>query len=87
MANGNGAPVATVPVDSNTANEQTCMMRYAAINSAYWSTSGGNTKDGMVLYSVEVDGVVLERKRGVLLNQGMCSKPGDTAQHSYVFMS
>lgn len=87
-ASSNGAPTATVEVDSGPGTEHSCTIPYELINSVYSITPGSSSiKHGMIIYSVEADGVILQRQRSVALTQSTFSKPGDTTQYMYIAMS
>jgi hypothetical protein len=88
MASSNGAPTATVDVNSGLGTEHVCTIPYELINGVYWSTPGSSSaRQAMILYSVEADGVILPRKRSVGLTQCSFTKPGDTTQYMYIAMN
>jgi hypothetical protein len=87
VANANRAPFQTIVVDSDFNTKHTCVVPHEAINKVYWATTGSTSKDAVLLFSLEVDGIALQREQAVSLLQLAYNKPNDTTIRQYVRMS
>jgi hypothetical protein len=87
MANANRAPFHIITVDSGIGTTTSCIVPHDAINKVYWSTQGTTTKDAVLLFAVEVAGIILHREQAVSLLQLNFQRTGDPTFRQFVRMS
>lgn len=85
LATPSGAPFRTFQLDSPASASCSFTIPKTAINEVYFAN---NQNASLVLvFTIDVAGVRLQRTRGVSLEQSVYSLPNDSASYSYIRMS
>lgn len=86
MANEAGAPFDKVDGDGQIKSEHICVIPRKAINEVFHSSRSGSVRNGALIIWAEIEGTLVDRKKGVVLVSHSILKPPNNTYFSYIKM-